>query len=330
MKKIIVCTTIYNTPELLEYASFKDWEFVIVNDLKTPSINIKDATVLTVETQKKLGYNICKIIPWNSIQRRNIGYVYALSEGADVIATVDNDNYPLKNWNFNLLDTEQKLSVIEDTDFFDIVRYATDDVIWHRGTLYEYANKKMEYTIREKIVKTGIQANLWLNDPDTDGICRLTRNVELGKERVSKFNGHLCMGKGVFTPYNSQNTAFLKEFVAPALLPFGGYFDRMDDIWSAYLTERLLWETEYHISFGGPSVKQDRNPHNVWKDISGELSFASNLKRIFDFLRSLTFKTDNVLENFIHMSEQLEKQDFAPSNYSDLWKMWIKDIEKYF
>lgn len=330
MKKIIVCTTIYDTPELIKYASFEDWEFVVVNDLKTPVLNIKNATVLTVEDQKKLGYNICDIIPWNSIQRRNIGYIYALANGADIIATVDNDNFPLENWEFPLLDKTSNLKVVEEPDFFDIVRYATDDAIWHRGTLYERLNEKIQYKIVERPVKTGVQANLWLNDPDTDGISRLTRNVALGKERIARFNDYICVGKGVFSPYNSQNTAFLREFLVAALLPFGSYFNRMDDIWSAYLTERLLWETDYHISFGSPSVRQDRNPHDIWKDIDGEIAFSAKLNKLLSFLRSITFKTKNPIENFINLSEKLEKTDLAPSNYSELWKRWIKDFEKYF
>ena len=42
-------------------------------------------------------------IGWNSIQRRNIGLLYAYEQGADVIATVDDDNIPYDDWGQNLL-----------------------------------------------------------------------------------------------------------------------------------------------------------------------------------------------------------------------------------
>ena len=35
--------------------------------------------------------------------RRNIGFVYAYEQGADVIATVDDDNIPYENWGQDLL-----------------------------------------------------------------------------------------------------------------------------------------------------------------------------------------------------------------------------------
>jgi hypothetical protein len=38
-----------------------------------------------------------------SIQRRNVGFVFAYNEGADIIATVDDDNIPYDNWGDNVL-----------------------------------------------------------------------------------------------------------------------------------------------------------------------------------------------------------------------------------
>ena len=182
MKKIIVTTTIYDSPELEKYAKMNGWEFVIVGDLKTPKINLPNAEILTVEDQKKLPYKICDIIPWNCVGRRNIGYIHALANGADIIATVDNDNFPLENWSFPLLDGEKDLKVVEDRDFFDILRYVTDGVLWHRGTLYEDINKEEKYDFQKKELKIGVQANLWLEEPDVDGICRLTRNMRQGRK----------------------------------------------------------------------------------------------------------------------------------------------------
>lgn len=333
MKKIIVNTTIYNTPELERYAKMNGWDFIVVCDLKTPKINLPGAEVLTAEDQKKLPYNICKVIPWNCIQRRNIGYIHALANGADVIATVDNDNFPLKNWGFSLLGKKTDLKVVENRDFFDILRYVTNGTIWQRGTAYEEINKKEKYVFKEKKVKIGVQANLWLEEPDVDGICRLTRDMGAGRKMISKFNKTIGVGKNVFAPFNSQNTAFLKEFVVAALLPYGDYFDRMDDIWSSYIMERLLWETEYRIAFGAPSVTQDRNirtPARTWKEIEREIAFSAALNNLLEFLRKTKFKSNNIIDNFIHLSEKIEKQEFSPKKYGKLWREWIKDVEKYF
>lgn len=331
MKKYIVCTTIYDTQELKIYNGMRDWQLVIVSDLKTPEIKLPGAHILTVEEQKKLPYEICKIIPWNSIQRRNIGYVYALSQGADVICTVDNDNFPLDNWGFPYLGKKDRIQTVCNVEFFDVVHYVTQGDIWHRGTLYENTKKARQPEIITNDLKVGIQANLWLDEPDTDGICRISRDMESGKQKIEKnFSAPLAISKNVFSPFNSQNTAFIKDFVVTAFLPFGGYFDRMDDIWAAYITERIMWETDYHLCFGPASVKQDRNPHNLWKDIQNEIAFSSNLKELLDYLRQATLTSTNVLENFVALSEQLEKKHFSPKGYDQMWKAWIKDIERYY
>ncbi len=193
-------------------------------------------------------------------------------------------------------------------------------------------NKEEKYDFQKKEVKIGVQANLWLGEPDVDGICRLTRDMEAGKKMIAKFNKPIAVGKNVFAPYDSQNTAFLRKFIAPALLPYGGYFDRNDDIWSSYLTERLLWETDYHVAFGAPTVRQERNPRDparTWKEIGREIDFSSKLKKLLEFLRQTTFQSKSMTENFVYLSEKIEKQDFVPQEYAELWRKWVKDIEKY-
>jgi len=332
MKKIIVTTTIYDSPELERYSKMNGWEFIIVCDLKTPKINLPGAEVLTVENQKKLPYNICKNFPWNHVQRRNIGYIHALANGADIIATVDNDNFPLENWDFPLLGKTTNLNVVENRDFFDILRYITGGVIWQRGTLYEDINKEEKYDFQKKEVKVGIQANLWLDEPDVDGICRMTRDMEKGKKMIAKFKEPVAVGKNIFAPYNSQNTAFLRELIAPALLNYDSYFDRNDDIWSSYITERLLWETDYTLVFGPATVRQERNPRTperTWREIGREIAFATMQKRLLELLRNTSLKSKNITENFIYLNEKIEKEDFVPRSYSKLWPKWIKDVEKY-
>ena len=42
----------------------------------------------------KIAPRLSRLIGWNCIQRRNIGYVYAKKNGAKFIASVDDDNIP--------------------------------------------------------------------------------------------------------------------------------------------------------------------------------------------------------------------------------------------
>ena len=111
MKKYIITTTINHPTEatlkFCDIAKNKDWTFVIVGDTKTPHDEYKvlennNVVYLTPEQQEELYPELSETIGWKSIQRRNIGFVYAYHNGADIIATVDDDNIPYDNWGDNV------------------------------------------------------------------------------------------------------------------------------------------------------------------------------------------------------------------------------------
>ena len=52
---------------------------------------------LSVESQEKSEVNFAKRLPWNSFGRKNLGYLYAIASGAEVIFDFDDDNL-LKFW----------------------------------------------------------------------------------------------------------------------------------------------------------------------------------------------------------------------------------------
>ena len=97
MNKFIVTTTI-NKPTLatLKFCRIsqeKNWTFVIVGDTKTPHEAYEQLVkaysphviYLTPETQESLYPELSQVIGWKSIQRRNIGFVYAYQQGSDII-----------------------------------------------------------------------------------------------------------------------------------------------------------------------------------------------------------------------------------------------------
>ena len=72
---------------------------VIVGDKKShPIKDGKNLTYLSVEDQKKLGYKTVKHVPYNHYTRKNIGYLYAMEQGAEIIYDTDDDNIPYENW----------------------------------------------------------------------------------------------------------------------------------------------------------------------------------------------------------------------------------------
>ena len=52
---------------------------------------------LSYEDQVKMPSSFVKQLPWNSFGRKNVGYLYAITQGANVIFDFDDDNI-IKFW----------------------------------------------------------------------------------------------------------------------------------------------------------------------------------------------------------------------------------------
>ena len=105
INKYIISTTI-NTPTdaIKKFDSLKDWKLIVAGDLKTPSnYKLKNGIYLNPRDQEKISKKLSDLIGWNCIQRRNFAMIVAYKKGADLIATIDDDNIPLPNWGKNLL-----------------------------------------------------------------------------------------------------------------------------------------------------------------------------------------------------------------------------------
>ena len=93
-KQWAVSTTIWEPSKTLQQmARLKSWCIVVVLDKKTPvPFLVNNAVVLGVEDQKRLPYRIVRRLPWNHFGRKNIGFLYAVHHGAEVVYDLDDDN----------------------------------------------------------------------------------------------------------------------------------------------------------------------------------------------------------------------------------------------
>ena len=93
-KQWAVTTTIWEPSKTLkQIARLKTWCIVVVLDKKTPlPFEVANAVILGVEDQLELPYRIAKRLPWNHFGRKNVGFMYAVAHGAEVIYDCDDDN----------------------------------------------------------------------------------------------------------------------------------------------------------------------------------------------------------------------------------------------
>lgn len=291
MNKFIVITSINSPTEATKkFISFKDWKVIVVGDLKTPHKEYEslDCIYLNPHYQENIYPDLSNLIGWNSIQRRNIGFIEAYKLGADIIATVDDDNIPYDNWGEELLikkEIECDLWVSERVSYMDPLAPTNNNNLWHRGYPLELVKLKNEITYAGKIKRTPkIQASLWDGDPDIDAFQRLT------KEPIVKFNNINPYCFNTISPFNSQNTFISRELIPfYAVLPFVG---RMDDIWGGYLLQQLFPDS---LIYTKSTVYQNRNKQNLIKNLKDELlgyennmNFLSNISLIHTYIPEKT------------------------------------------
>ena len=281
LKKFIVCTSI-NKPTLAvkKFDLMKDWNLVIVGDKKTPkNYKLKNGVYLSPKKQEKIDKKLSDLIGWNCIQRRNFGILYAWKNGADIVAVVDDDNIPYKNWGKNLLiNNKTKVNFYKTNALaFDPISVTNHKNLWHRGFPIQILDKRNKVKKQKKIIKPDIQADFWNGDPDIDAICRMEHHP------ICKFRDkYFPLASNKVSPFNSQNT-FISKKVLPHYFLFP-HIGRMDDIWASF----YVLSKGFKVAYNKASVFQKRNEHDLTKDMLKEfIGYENNLNLIKDLKKNI-------------------------------------------
>jgi hypothetical protein len=284
--KTIVTTTIYPPSKaMLEFVKKDDWNIIIVGDKKTPheayfKLRKEHSNVkyLSPDLQGDKYKTLSDSIGWNCIQRRSIGFVEAYLDGAEIVASVDDDNIPYDRWGKNCK-VGQTIDVLSYTcvnGVFDPLSATNHPELWHRG--YPLTLKTTRDDLIYKMVskKVLIQADLWDGDPDIDAMTRIVRSPSC---YLKYEHGNEFIGTENIAPFNSQNTfihwSCLKYY---SILPHVG---RADDIWAAYILQHHVPNS---LIFGLPSVYQDRNNQDLLKNLEDEIFSYRNTPKLLNDL----------------------------------------------
>ena len=289
MNLYIVTTTI-NLPTLAtrrfaQIAADRGYTMVVVGDTKTPHVAYYELeqefgpsfVYLHPSQQEALYPELSSTIGWKSIQRRNIGFVYAYQNGADVVATVDDDNIPHDDWATDLVVGKHIEIDLYDHNIehsiFDPLSVTEYNQLWHRGYPIELVPNKNDIFYRGKITREVlVQADFWDGDPDIDAICRLSHRPVVKFKHFEPFG---CYG---IAPFNSQNTFIARKALPKySVLPHIG---RMDDIWASYILQHYYPQS---VVYNRASVYQARNPQDLVTNLENEvIGYRNTLQLIED------------------------------------------------
>ncbi len=298
MSNFIVTTSINNVTKAIRlYDNMKNWNLIVVGDLKTPkNYKLKNGIYLSPNDQIKIDKKLSKLIPWNCIQRRNFGFILAKKLGAKIVASIDDDNIPKKDWGKNLYLKKKTVAnkFLTKQMVFDPISPTNHNDLWHRGFPLQLIRGKNKIIKKRGTINPHVQADFWDEDPDVDAVQRLITNT---KTKFSKKPFPFFSNK--ISPFNSQNTFISVEALKDYFM--FPYIGRMDDIWGAY----YLLSKGYKVIFGKASVIQKRNIHDYTKDFEKEiLGYINNLELVKDIKKN----SENISKYLPKKSYQAFKQ----------------------
>lgn len=285
--KWIVITTI-NPPTrtidlIVDVCAGGEWSAVVVGDRKTPSDwSAPPIHFLDLETQQSQFGSFSQEIPLNHYSRKNLGYLYAMQQGASVILETDDDNEPYATFGTaTAMDVSSPALLLEDEGWVNIYEHfkKVEDEgirIWPRGLPLDAIFVKGRLREMSHSRACPIQQYLADGDPDVDAIYRLTnrRPLFFSTEAPS-----VVVGRGAWVPFNAQNTLYFSIAYPLMYLPCEVNF-RMTDIWRSFVAQAALTHHGYGVAFHPPTVRQIRNEHDLMKDFVEETVGYLNNRRI--------------------------------------------------
>jgi hypothetical protein len=291
---------------------------------KTPAIWTQDGVnFISVADQLKSKFKLAKQLPFNHYSRKMLGYLEAISQGAEMIIDTDDDNIPYENYSFP--DFEGSFQLIDsELGFVNIYEYFTDQKIWPRGLPLNLINKKTinQKKIRKQKVKVGVWQGLADNDPDVDAIYRLTSDTPCTfnkKEPVALNINTVC-------PFNTQNTAIRKELFPLLYLPSTVTF-RYTDILRSFVAQPLMWLYGFHLGFSEATVYQERNPHDYFKDFISEIPMFLTSQKVIDILKNEIKPGLSLEENLIKSYKILFKEKIVEKDEINRLEAWLADLQ---
>lgn len=282
-------------------------------------------------------------LPWNCIQRRNVGMLLAYQGQSDVVVTIDDDNFLCQpdylGFHSHLGELQAVDAVSSSTGWWNVcemLQESRSTPFYHRGfPLSKRWSVDEEFRVFTRVNgRAVVSAGLWLDDPDVDAITRLCLRIcATGPSDV--FRERIACDIGTWSPFNSQNTALLREAI-------GGYFlfpfiGRYDDIWASYVMRHIADHFGDLVTYGSPLVRQKRNEHNYFKDFDAERFGLEQTDVFLEALGSCRLTAKTFREAFSEIAEQFpealakacESNTVEPALFSKVvagYRVWAETI----
>jgi len=258
-------------------------------------------------------------VPYDSDNRRNIGFLMALERGAELLISIDDDNFCLDDSDFvgehAVVGQTIDVDATESSDgWFNIGELLeTPTTIFPRGFPYFARAQTRVSALHRYRTRVAMNAGLWLTDPDVDA---LTRIAIAPRVSDANRNAHF-LGPRTWSPINTQNTAIARDAVAAYYYVRMGFslgglsIDRYGDILSGYFCQACVKQRGEAIRIGSPVADHRRTPHNLFKDLYHELAGIVIIDDLLPWLTEVRLGGSTYAELYASLADELEVRGAA-------------------
>lgn len=310
---------------LAEECVERGYDFIVIGDeASPPKFHINGCDFYSLERQKGIDSRFARNCPTRHYARKNVGYLLSIRDGASIIIETDDDNIPYKEF-WTRRQRTLNTAVIENGGWVNVYRYFSDENIWPRG--FPLAVHKDPVPGFDSLTQTNIdcpiQQGLADDNPDVDAIYRLTLPLPQRFRRDRR----IALTSGSWCPFNSQNTTWWKDAFSLLYLPSYCSF-RMTDIWRSFIAQRIAWLNGWAVLFHEPTMRQERNEHNLLQDFEDEIPGYLHNTRICEALEALPLEPslEKIGNNLRICYEKLVSMSLIGCEELKLLDAWLEDI----
>jgi hypothetical protein len=305
----------------------REYHFIVIGDQASPpEFHIDGCDFYSLKRQKQTKLKFAQLCPTKHYARKNIGYLLAIRDGASTIIETDDDNIPYQQF-WDRRQRIQNVPVLQNSGWVNVYRYFTDQNIWPRGFPLEKVQEQIpQYqSLNLMDIDCPIQQGLVDDNPDVDAVYRLVLPLPqtfTKERRIALTNGSWC-------PFNSQNTTWWPDAFELLYLPSYCSF-RMTDIWRSFIAQRIAWLNGWAILFHEPTMRQERNVHNLLRDFNDEIPGYLHNNEICEALESLSLESgiEKISDNLKVCYEKLVSMSLIGREELQLLDAWLEDIKQ--
>lgn len=331
MSKWVVITSINGPqPRYTDYIE-RGWRLVVVGDLKSPNEEfenwINDSQhFLSAQMQSEIYPELSLAIGFNTYARKNLGYLYALAQGAKVIWETDDDTFIRKDLpdpTALFKNSGNYLVKGRSQAFNPYVYFAPNSGLWPRGfplrnvSLGRFSHPESISLVEENFNLDDVDViqTLVNLEPDVDAIYRLV----IGDNQLEfpYRNDLLLLDNGIVAPGNTQSTFWSTKRSFPYM-----YVPRHVDFRFCDILKSYVAQSELKMAYGGFLVDQVRNPHDYLDDFKSEVSCYLQSEKVIEIVTSP--ETRSIIEVY----KELIEAHICEESELEILSLFLKELKR--